>query len=411
MPPLRSAAPAVMRRTRPRLTFWLALAAAGLAAGAAVPSYAEGLPSDTPKGAAPHSEAAPDTPKSVASRPEAASDAPRLILHQDYIDDISRKTNLDIDNPMAVFEFVINNLPERVKVYPSESYFYFKIIHNGRTYGGNIRIDIADRSAGVIHFAYFPEYTLWWKSDEMHYKKITKEDGVDLEELGKLSYKITYKAKTVNFELRNLKDEKPPANTLAPNEVFIGPTEDESGLRFFLIFNPKLKLFLFVLNENASVPEHFHAVRYSNGKVSSNVTVGERTGFAFYQDKKLSRHILIGVFEGNSMVNNYFDGPFDQLPDNFVEGDALRNAVVTVDPSLKGKVDRFGADPKGDERFAINPYIYYGSPDDLNIVERCVRNKKETRQYYTCFNYGMSHRGQGPTEEELSDSKPSRGER
>ena len=29
-----------------------------------------------------------------------------------------------------------------------------------------------------------------------------------------------------------------------------------------------------------------------------------------------------------NMVNNYFDGPFDQLPDNFIKGNALRNAFV-----------------------------------------------------------------------------------
>jgi hypothetical protein len=185
------------------------------------------------------------------------------------------------------------------------------------------------------------------------------------------------------------------------DEVFIGPTEDDSGIRFFLIFNQKLKIFLFVLNENDPVPDTFYPV-----KISSSISVGGRTGFAFYKDKKLDRKILIGVFEGNSMVNNYFDGPFDQLPDNFVQGDEMAKAVVAIDPSLKGKVDRFGADPKGDERFAVNPYIYYGAVDDLNIVEKCVDKKFGTRQYYTCFNLGMSHGGQGPSESDLRDARP-----
>jgi hypothetical protein len=32
---------------------------------------------------------------------------------------------------------------------------------------------------------------------------------------------------------------------------------------------------------------------------------------------------MIGAFEGNMRANNYFDGPFDQLPDNFIEGETL----------------------------------------------------------------------------------------
>ena len=50
-------------------------------------------------------------------------------------------------------------------------------------------------------------------------------------------------------------------------------------------------------------------------------------------------------------ANNYFDGPFDQLPDNFIEGEALREAILAVRPQLKGEIDRFGASPDGSIRF------------------------------------------------------------
>ena len=62
----------------------------------------------------------------------------------------------------------------------------------------------------------------------------------------------------------------------------------------------------------------------------------------YYRDHRLDRKILIGVYEENVRVNNYFDGPFDQLPDNFIEGETLRNAILKVQPNLKGKIDRFG---------------------------------------------------------------------
>jgi hypothetical protein len=332
---------------------------------------------------------------------EPGPDAPKLMFHQKYIEEVNKKTKLEVENPMAVFEFVMNSLPERVTVYPSENYFYFKFIHNSQTYAGNIRLDTSDRDEQNVHFAYFLEYALWWKSKDLTYKKLTPADGIKLDKISPLSYRLTYKDKSVIFDISDLSKQKPPSGMVSRDEVFIGPTEDDSGIRFFLLFNQKLKLFLFVLNENEPVPDVFYPV-----KVSSSITVGGRTGFAFYKDKKLDRKILIGVFEGNSMVNNYFDGPFDQLPDNFVQGDEMAKAVVAIDPSLKGKVDRFGADPKGDERFAVNPYIYYGSVDDLNIVEKCVDKKLGTRQYYTCFNLGMSHGGQGPSESDLRDARP-----
>lgn len=351
---------------------WLSAAVAGFLVGAPAPSNAEPGP-----------------------------DAPKLMFHQKYIEDVNRKTKLDVDNIMTVFEFVMDSLPERVTVYPSENYFYFKFIHNSQTYAGNIRLDTSDRDEQNVHFAYFLEYTLWQKSQDLKYKKLTPADGIKLEKLGPLSYKLIYKDKSVIFDISDLSKQKPLAGMLSRDETFIGPAEDDSGIKFFLVFNKRLKMFLFLLNENEGVADVLHPV-----KISSSMSVGGRTGFVFYKDLKLDRKILIGVFEGNSMVNNYFDGPFDQLPDNFVQGDEMRKAVVAIDPSLEGKVDRFGADPKGDERFAVNPYIYYGSIDDLNIIEKCVKNKRGTRQYYTCFNMGMAHGGQGPSDEEMEAARP-----
>jgi hypothetical protein len=330
-----------------------------------------------------------------------APDAPKLIYHQQYIEEINRKTKLDVDHLMAVFEFVIDSLPEKVTIYPSENYFYFKFIHNSQTYAGNIRLDTSDRDNQVVHFAYFPEDTLWWRSRKIKYKKLTPADGIKLEELAPLSYKLTYKGKSVIFNINDLSKQKPPSNIIARDEVFIGPTEDDAGLRFFLMFNKRLKMFLFILNETEGVPDVLHPVR-----ISKRMSIGGRTGFVFYKDRRLDRKILIGVFEGNSMVNNYFDGPFDQLPDNSVHDDEMAKAVIAIDPSLKGKVDRFGADPNGDERFAVNPYIYYGIVDDLSIVENCVRKRRRTRKYYTCFNLGMLHGGQGPNEKELAAARP-----
>ena len=104
--------------------------------------------------------------------------------------------------------------------------------------------------------------------------------------------------------------------------------------------------------------------------------VGKRTGFAFYNDT--SRRIMVGVDERNSHLNSYFDGPFDQLPDNFIEGEALRNAILAATPEVKGKIDRFGYFQDGSGRFLIHPYLIYRTESDLSIFHRCVTDKRVT---------------------------------
>ncbi|MGZ8324662.1 MAG: hypothetical protein ACXWU8_04685, partial [Rhodoplanes sp.] len=74
-----------------------------------------------------------------------AQDWPQLKTDQNYIEEVRRPTSLAVDDPMAVFSLVFNSLPERVKIYPTENYFYFTFVHRGVPYNGNIRLDASDR--------------------------------------------------------------------------------------------------------------------------------------------------------------------------------------------------------------------------------------------------------------------------
>ena len=82
--------------------------------------------------------------------------------------------------------------------------------------------------------------------------------------------------------------------------------------------------------------------------------------------------ILIGVDERQSRLNTYLDGPFDQLPENFIEGEALREAILAVDPSVKGKIDRLGNFSDGSGRYLIHPYLLYRQPAISRCFQRCV---------------------------------------
>jgi hypothetical protein len=312
----------------------------------------------------------------------ADADMPKLKTLQQYLESVAQKTDLKAEDPMAVLEFVLRSLPDRVKVYPTENYYYFSFTANGVTYEGNIRIDASDRDQGFINFGYVEQPALWRPIPETTFRHLGASDGVKLEKLADLSYRLTYKDRAVIFDLNDLRGVKPPEGMLHANEVYIGPVFDESGISFFLVFNKELKVFHYIYNEKSSFPERFDKVSFSD-----QISLGRRTGFALYKDKLKDRQILIGVSETNSFLNNYFDGPFDQLPDNFIEGETLRDAILAILPDYKDKIDRFGSLPDGSERYAITPYLYYKSLDELKVADACVNDKKRPEaSYYLCFN-------------------------
>ena len=310
----------------------------------------------------------------------AQDSTPSIQTNQSYVEDVTRTASLNIEDPMAVFGYMMSKLPERVKVYPTENYFYFGFIHNGIRYAGNIRLDASNRDEGKADFAYFEDTSQWYDDAEVKHLVVGAEHGVTIEKVEPLVYRVSYQGQSVTFALNDLRNVKPPANSLGPDEKFLGPIFDESAIRFFLVFNPRLKVFHYVLDETEAVADQFFSP-----KKTDRILIGKRTGFAFYKDHKLNRKILIGAFEGNMRANNYFDGPFDQLPDNFIEGEALRDAILAVRPQLKGQIDRFGGSPDGSIRFMIGPYLPYRAVTDLDPIHACAQRKQKQPDYYRCF--------------------------
>ena len=317
---------------------------------------------------------------SVLSAAAQPAELPSLQTNQAYVEEVTRPTTLDVDDPMAVFGFVMGRLPQRVTVYPTENYYYFGFTHGGIRYAGNIRLDASNRDDGKADFAYFEDTAQWYDDSAIKHLVLDSSRGVTVEKVERLVYRVSYQGKSVVFALNDLSQAKPPAGALAPDEKFIGPIFDESAIRFFLVFNPKLRIFHYVLDETEAVAEQFFSP-----KKAERILVGKRTGFAFYRDHRLNRKIMIGAFEGNMRANNYFDGPFDQLPDNFIEGETLREAILSVRPQLKGEIDRFGSAPDGSIRFMIGPYLPYREVSDLDPIHACAVKKQKQPDYYRCF--------------------------
>lgn len=304
----------------------------------------------------------------------------KLHTNQEIIDDLLQPTDLDVKNPDAVFEAVFEQLPAKVTVYPTEGYYYFTFQANGINYAGNIRFDAFDQFDGKVHFAYANEYQYWRKPLDPVYKKMGPADGVQVTQVNKFLYKIAFKGKTVEFVLPDLSNVKPAPDMLRSDEVYIGPSWDESGVQFFLVFNKSAKTFLFLLNETPKVD------LYAPSALSPAVTVGNRTSFVFYKDKLANRQILMGDFVGHTMLNDYFDGPFDQLPDNYVKGTALLDAIIEKEPDFRNeKADRYGADPTGEFRYGITSYKYYSRLSDLKPIVDCAEKNSDPAIYYKCF--------------------------
>jgi hypothetical protein len=319
-----------------------------------------------------------------------AGTAPKLYTNQQYVEDVTAPSRLDVGDMSSVLTFVLASLPDEVTVYPTENYFYFSFYDAGVRWAGNLRLDAETRDDGKIHMTYFKDFTEW-QQDEKDYTKIFgAADGVKVEKLRDLVYRVTFGDRSVVFRLNDLSAVVPPEGVLLPGERYLGPVFDESGIRFFLVFKPDEKLFLFVLDETIKPADELYP-----SSVSDKLTVGRRTGFAFYADREAPRRILVGVQAGNTGTNNYLDGPFDQLPDNFIKGNELLDAILTVSPELAGTLDRFGNSEDDTVRYLIAPYMQFEYEDELASFDGCVDGAAPSA-YWDCFAPGMGADSEPP---------------
>ena len=149
------------------------------------------------------------------------------------------------------------------------------------------------------------------------------------------------------------------------------------------MFNKNTKNFYYILNEEEEI--------LSNPIIiSDDVIIEKRSKFAYYLDKdNQNRKILIGVYGKNVMTNSYYDGPFDQLADNYIDSEStLSEAIQLAYPYTKGLVDEYGTFLHDDGfRVAIMPYYIYESEYELiELVEGAKWNAKGD-EFYSIITY------------------------
>ena len=127
--------------------------------------------------------------------PALAQDGPRLETNQSYIEQLAQKTELPLADPLAMFGFVLGGLSERVKIDPTENYYYFHFMQNGVRYSGNIRLDRSDRDNGKLHFAYYPDRGEL-QDEAGTYRLLGEAEGVKVERLERFLYRVSFRVKT-----------------------------------------------------------------------------------------------------------------------------------------------------------------------------------------------------------------------
>ena len=318
-----------------------------------------------------------------AGSPARADDNP-INFNEAYVDQVRRHPSVDIASLDDVFDYVFSSLADDVTVYPTENYYYFKFLHGGIPYAGNFRLDVADRDRGIIHFAYFSENNPFTEQHLSEHRAFSKEQGVEVRKVDDLVYAVTWKGQTVTFHLNDLRDVRPGEGQIGPGETYLGPVFDESGVQMFLLWNQALEMFLYVLDQEVPSEEYFVSA------ASDRIRIGLRTSFAWYQDRYRDRMILAGVRAAETQLNTFFDGPFDQLPDNFLRGEELRQALLTLSPDVDGKIDRIGNSHDLTGRMLVDPYILYQEEEDLVVFDQCAAAAVDEATYYPCFAIGQT---------------------
>lgn len=306
--------------------------------------------------------------------------------HHAHIDGMHAAKDLDLANPVDVFEYILTSSAADIHVGPTENYAYFKFYAQGLEWQGNMRLETDKGASDKIHFAYFVVPAPWHDQELGEYRTFDASDGVTITQNSRFDYSLSYKETTRRFLLNDISAVELPAELRGPDELYLGKANDESGLNFYLMFDTKALEFAYVLDEQAPMLDQLTNMFDANPKFQ----VGIRTGFVFLKEETPKRTRLIGVYEGNVLRNNYFDGPFDQLPDAYDGDITVRGAFSMIDPEFAQEIDKLGnfIEQEG-SRIVIAPYVSYWSTQDFDPLLPCLELPSGSLEYRVCLQEGI----------------------
>jgi hypothetical protein len=197
--------------------------------------------------------------------------------------------------------------------------------------------------------------------------RLGRRQGLYMIGLGQHASLVCYHLKPVVFVLNPMVVASPIHARLSAGETVAASVFDESGLQFHLVFQQQPAHLFWILNQDLRVTEDFD-------HVANDLVIGRRTRFAFYVDQPNNRWVLVGVDRRNSLENTWYDGPFDQLPNEAIAGKppGLRKYFERVYPGVRGQIDDYGRYRLlPDSDVAVMPWTLYDNVKDLAFIEKC----------------------------------------
>lgn len=294
--------------------------------------------------------------------------ATALNTNEHMINELHLENKLDINNVDEVFEYVLSQTDDTLTIYPSEGYYYFNFYHQGNVIKGNLLVGHKLRQQGTLSFIYFYDIAGKERGEfKTHHKLYKTSDIFSLKKTMPDLYQLTFKKIKKNIKINQLVTNHSFIKTLEQHGFEVNlPMMDESGVQFYLAFHPSTNNFYYI--NDLSRDDEFY---YTFGDA---LKVGARTQFVYLPMDKFA--ILVGVNANNIYKNNYYDGPFDQLPDEALEGIDYKSYLYRVNPSWRGQVYDDGYFIKdSNERVALTNYFEYLSLDELKKIQPCVSDK------------------------------------
>lgn len=282
----------------------------------------------------------------------------------------------EFDDPRSVVRFLLGAL-ESGTVYPTEGYFYFRFDLGERRVSGNLRF--TSIGEGVLHTGYFETQPAGGRppgAGAVRTASFGSEQGLTvasepIRDGGSL-HRITLDGETTAFVIPRVYRDIPPAFKLRDGERLVSGVLDESGYALALIFDENGPGFRFLLHGELEPPEQLDEIHTTNTD-SPTLLAGRQSGFVFIADES-ERLTLVGVDRARIMANDYYDGPFDQVPPDL----GLRPMLHLAYPYTRtaSPVDEHGNFlGRESSRVAIAPYTAYTKLDDLTGIVSGTANR------------------------------------
>ena len=271
----------------------------------------------------------------------------------------------------SFLEYVFGHIPPYALVQPTELYYYFKFNLEEQHISGNIRL--VGLQEGFLSIGYFDAED----NSQALSKYYDSSNGLDIKQINPSLYRVKYNGHTVYFMYPAILDDELVSESASVDEIFISKVRDESGVVFNLYFNDFTRTFYYSLDYERNPTDTL--IRVENYPLF----IGERTNFAYYYDEFSDRTFLIGVSLASIYNNDYFDGPFDQVPPYL----SLKEMIVKAYPYTQIRpVDEHGnfVDTEG-MRMAISSYIDYSSINDLVNLYLYCNDLADNSEKITCL--------------------------